>query len=38
VAGWLSQLALGFLVACAVPAWICWAILARLQADSTASP
>jgi hypothetical protein len=34
---WLSQLALGFLVAFAVAAWICWAILARLRADSATS-
>ena len=34
--GWLSAVALGFLGACAVAAWICWMILARLRADSTA--
>jgi hypothetical protein len=31
---WLSPLALGFLGACAGAAWLCWAILARLRADS----
>jgi hypothetical protein len=34
---WLSAVALGFLVAVALAAWICWAILAQLRADSTAS-
>ena len=33
---WLSPVALGFLAAVALAAWICWAILARLRADSTA--
>jgi hypothetical protein len=31
---WLSPLALGFLGACAGASWLCWAILARLRADS----
>jgi hypothetical protein len=35
--GWLSPLALIFLVACGVAAWICWAILAQLRADSVTS-
>jgi hypothetical protein len=35
--GWLSPLALSFLVAFVVAAWICWAILARLRADSATS-
>jgi hypothetical protein len=34
---WLSAVALGFLASCGLAAWICWAILARLRADSTAS-
>jgi hypothetical protein len=34
---WLSPLALGLLVACAVAAWICWAILAQLRADPRTS-
>jgi hypothetical protein len=34
--GWLSPLALAFLVAVGLAAWICWAILARLRADSAA--
>ena len=33
---WLDEVALGFLVAVALATWICWAILARLRADSTA--
>jgi hypothetical protein len=36
--GWLSELVLGFLIACGVAAWLCWAILARLRADTAASP
>jgi hypothetical protein len=35
--GWLSEIALGFLFAVGLAAWICWAILARLRADNTAS-
>jgi hypothetical protein len=35
--GWLSPLALGFLVAVGLAAWLCWAILARLLADSATS-
>jgi membrane protein DedA with SNARE-associated domain len=36
---WLSPLVLGLLLACAVTAWICWAILTRLRAeDPTTSP
>jgi hypothetical protein len=36
---WLSPLVLGFLLACAVAAWICWAILTQLRAeDPTTSP
>ena len=34
---WLSPLALSFLVACGLAAWLCWAILARLRTDSAAS-
>jgi hypothetical protein len=34
---WLSAVALGFLVAFGVVAWICWAILARLRKDSVTS-
>jgi hypothetical protein len=34
---WLSTTMLGFLVACSIAAGICWAIRARLRADSTAS-
>lgn len=33
----LSPLALRFLVACGLAAWLCWAILARLRADSATS-
>jgi hypothetical protein len=35
--GWLSEIALRFLFAVGLAAWICWAILARLRADNTAS-
>jgi hypothetical protein len=35
---WLSPVVLGFLVVCAVAAWISSAILAQLRADSTTSP
>jgi hypothetical protein len=35
---WLSEVALGFLIACGLAAWICWVILERLGADTTASP
>jgi hypothetical protein len=35
--GWLSPVALGFLAACGLAAWICWAILARLRKDSVTS-
>jgi hypothetical protein len=34
---WLSAVALGFLATCGLAVWICWAILARLGADDTAS-
>jgi hypothetical protein len=34
---WLSAAMLGFLVACSIAAWICWAIEARLRADGAAS-
>jgi hypothetical protein len=34
---WLSTVALGFLVACGLAVWLCWAILARLRADSATS-
>jgi len=34
---WLSAVALGFLATCGLAAWICWAILAQLRADNTAS-
>jgi hypothetical protein len=35
--GWLSPLALSFLVACSLAAWLSWAILARLRADNATS-
>ena len=35
--GWLSPVALGFLVAVGLAAWTCWAILARLRSDSATS-
>jgi hypothetical protein len=34
---WLSALVLGFLVTCCVAAWVCWAIGARLRADTATS-
>ena len=34
---WLSALVLGFLITCCVAAWVCWAIGARLRADSATS-
>jgi hypothetical protein len=34
---WLSAVALGYLASCGLAGWICWAILARLRADNTAS-
>jgi hypothetical protein len=35
--GWLSAVALGFLVAVGLAAWICWAIWAQLRKDSVTS-
>ena len=34
--GWLSPVTLVFLVAVGLAGWLCWAIVARLRADSTA--